>query len=265
MRTVQHRHPLVLVRLVLAACLRSSSLRRRRRHTQADGPSPRSTRSPTQPPVSRSTSGSPSCSTVRRRRCSSRSRHRARARSTERRQFFPAVADGVPGHYVATVTFPVDAGSYQWRAHMGWFGSYELGSIDVAAATTAAAGRRAADRSGPICVGSPSPASIVLGGVALVDLVVARRRRRTAAGVSPSAGCARSVPSSSPWSRSRPGIGARARQSRTDRPPSSGDGAQLFRAKGCATCHDGPDSTAQFVDFPSLANAPSWAGDRRSG
>ena len=43
------------------------------------------------------------------------------------------------------------------------------------------------------------------------------------------------------------------------------DGAQLFRAKGCATCHDGPDSTAQFVEFPSLANAPSWAGDRRSG
>jgi mono/diheme cytochrome c family protein len=43
------------------------------------------------------------------------------------------------------------------------------------------------------------------------------------------------------------------------------DGAQLFRAKGCATCHDGPDSTAQFVDFPSLANAPSWAGERRSG
>jgi mono/diheme cytochrome c family protein len=45
----------------------------------------------------------------------------------------------------------------------------------------------------------------------------------------------------------------------------SGDGAQLFRAKGCATCHDGPDSTAQFVDFPSLADAPSWAGGRRAG
>ena len=44
-----------------------------------------------------------------------------------------------------------------------------------------------------------------------------------------------------------------------------GEGAQLFRAKGCATCHDGPDSIAQFVDFPSLANAPSWAGDRRAG
>ena len=43
------------------------------------------------------------------------------------------------------------------------------------------------------------------------------------------------------------------------------DGAQLFRAKGCATCHDGPDGRAQFDEFPSLADAPSWAGDRREG
>jgi mono/diheme cytochrome c family protein len=44
-------------------------------------------------------------------------------------------------------------------------------------------------------------------------------------------------------------------------PPS---GAALFTAKGCATCHAGPDSTAAFDSgFPSLADAPSWAGDRR--
>ena len=49
-----------------------------------------------------------------------------------------------------------------------------------------------------------------------------------------------------------------------DRPPAL-DGAALFRAKGCATCHDGPDSTAQFVEFPSLRNAAEWAGDRRAG
>lgn len=42
------------------------------------------------------------------------------------------------------------------------------------------------------------------------------------------------------------------------------DGTQLFRAKGCATCHVGPDSTTQFGDsFPSLADAPTWAGERR--
>jgi mono/diheme cytochrome c family protein len=42
------------------------------------------------------------------------------------------------------------------------------------------------------------------------------------------------------------------------------DGASLFRAKGCASCHDGPDSTA-LLEFPSLADAPSWAGTRRAG
>ncbi|HEX6660001.1 MAG TPA: cytochrome c [Ilumatobacter sp.] len=43
------------------------------------------------------------------------------------------------------------------------------------------------------------------------------------------------------------------------------DGAQLFRAKGCASCHDGPDGTAGFDEFPSLAAARTWAGDRRAG
>ena len=43
------------------------------------------------------------------------------------------------------------------------------------------------------------------------------------------------------------------------------DGAALFTAKGCATCHDGPDTTAHFVAFPSLRNAPEWAGNRRPG
>ena len=42
------------------------------------------------------------------------------------------------------------------------------------------------------------------------------------------------------------------------------DGASLFRAKGCASCHDGPSSTAS-TEFPSLADASSWAGSRRGG
>jgi cytochrome c oxidase subunit II len=43
------------------------------------------------------------------------------------------------------------------------------------------------------------------------------------------------------------------------------DGAALFQAKGCATCHTGPDSQALFVEFPNLSDAPSFASDRRSG
>jgi cytochrome c551/c552 len=43
------------------------------------------------------------------------------------------------------------------------------------------------------------------------------------------------------------------------------DGAAVFAVKGCAACHDGPQSTS-FVDVgPSLADAPSWAGERIEG
>jgi cytochrome c551/c552 len=43
------------------------------------------------------------------------------------------------------------------------------------------------------------------------------------------------------------------------------DGSALFLAKGCATCHSGPTSTASMGEFPSLADAASWAGARRPG
>jgi hypothetical protein len=92
-------------------------------------------------------------------------------------QFFPAVADGVPGHYVATVTFPDTAGSYQWNARMGWFGSYELGAIDVAASTSSSAGGGGGSI-WPDLRWVTLAGTILLGGVALVDLVVTRRRRR---------------------------------------------------------------------------------------
>jgi hypothetical protein len=97
-------------------------------------------------------------------------------------EFFPAAADGVPGHYVATVTFPAEAGTYQWIAHMDWFGMYELGSIDVGPSTSSATGSGTA---GGSSIWSDLrwltlAASIVLGGVAIGDLAITRRRRRTA-------------------------------------------------------------------------------------
>ena len=39
-------------------------------------------------------------------------------------------------------------------------------------------------------------------------------------------------------------------------------GADLFRAKGCATCHDGPASTTSFHVGPNLENLPSVASSR---
>ena len=46
---------------------------------------------------------------------------------------------------------------------------------------------------------------------------------------------------------------------------SGSSGSNLFRAKGCATCHDGPDSSGKLGGFPVLSDAPSWAGSRRDG
>lgn len=43
------------------------------------------------------------------------------------------------------------------------------------------------------------------------------------------------------------------------------DGASLFRAKGCATCHLGPDTGPLFDGYPPLDDAVSWAGVRRPG
>jgi mono/diheme cytochrome c family protein len=43
------------------------------------------------------------------------------------------------------------------------------------------------------------------------------------------------------------------------------DGQTLFQLKGCARCHDGPDSTADVGIGPPLVDAATWAGTRRAG
>ena len=61
---------------------------------------------------------------------------------------------------------------------MGWFGSYELGTIDVAVSNSSTAG----SGSGSIWRDLrwvTLAGSILLGGVAIVDLVITRQRRRT--------------------------------------------------------------------------------------
>lgn len=50
-----------------------------------------------------------------------------------------------------------------------------------------------------------------------------------------------------------------------DASPAPPDGEQLFIAKGCASCHAGPDSSGAVPAFPPLDTAAEWAGDRREG
>lgn len=47
----------------------------------------------------------------------------------------------------------------------------------------------------------------------------------------------------------------------TSSAPAAG-GAELFHAKGCASCHDGPGSTALVGGFPPLTDAGAWAALR---
>jgi mono/diheme cytochrome c family protein len=48
--------------------------------------------------------------------------------------------------------------------------------------------------------------------------------------------------------------------------PAALDGASLFLAKGCASCHRGPE-TQPFMsgEFPDLSHVSAWAGSRRPG
>jgi cytochrome c551/c552 len=40
------------------------------------------------------------------------------------------------------------------------------------------------------------------------------------------------------------------------------NGATLFHVKGCATCHEGPDTATMMGVGPSLAHAADWASTR---
>jgi mono/diheme cytochrome c family protein len=43
------------------------------------------------------------------------------------------------------------------------------------------------------------------------------------------------------------------------------NGADLFMRKGCASCHNGPQTTARIGVAPTLEEVPDWAGERKPG
>lgn len=88
-----------------------------------------------------------------------------------RSEFFPATGDGTPGRYVATVTFPAGAGTYEWLVQMGWFGPHELGALNVRTPDGDAGGAWSAIRWLTLA------GSVLLGGIAVADMAVRHRRR----------------------------------------------------------------------------------------
>ena len=51
----------------------------------------------------------------------------------------------------------------------------------------------------------------------------------------------------------------------SDAAPAVLDGHALFVAKGCSSCHTGPDTTSEMNAGPPLVDAAGWAGSRRPG
>lgn len=86
--------------------------------------------------------------------------------------YFPAAGDGIPGHYVAQVEFP-SVGQYQWSIRQGGFGDHDLGRIDVGMTTSSENTNGSPVSLRYIALGG----AMLFGFVALIDMVLARRRR----------------------------------------------------------------------------------------
>ncbi len=92
--------------------------------------------------------------------------------------FFPAVGDGIVGHYVTTVEF-ADAGTYEWSIRMGWFAPQALGQLDVTDASgtgVTSGGAWPAVRTVMLAV------TVALAVLAAADAILTRRRARAALG-----------------------------------------------------------------------------------
>ena len=169
---------------------------------------------------------------------------------------FEAAQQGAPGHYVATITLP-EEGQHTWKV-TGTFVDAELGNLAVTST---------ADGAPDLGVGRRP-----------VGHCVARR--------GDGGSCRPRLPPNSPRSsdRCRPGVMPRravyvaaaiaaatlsllAAAARPDagEEVAALDGESLFTTKGCATCHNGPDGVSMIGVGPSLADAPTWAGERVDG
>jgi hypothetical protein len=102
-----------------------------------------------------------------------------------KRAYFKARQEGPTGHYVATVRFPAD-GTYTWEVVQGWFGPQSLGTIDVPGGAPVPVAAPVTIRHEPVQL--PLAVRLLLptvalaaGGLALADVLHARRQRLAAA------------------------------------------------------------------------------------
>ena len=85
---------------------------------------------------------------------------------------FAAVPEGTVGRYRATIEFP-DSGTYHWSVVQGWFGSQDLGTLDIESGGSASASSTA---------WRAAPLAVVAGAGIAGTLAWRHTRRRTASG-----------------------------------------------------------------------------------
>ena len=183
-------------------------------------------------------------------------------------EFFPATQEGAVGHYVADVVFG-ESGVHTWAIRQGWFADHELGTIDTSTTTSSAAGgrRRHLVDTQFLRFGMPTLAFALAAYAAIrrdpIPPPAGHGRCVTKQGVASALGALLAVSARARGAllalSARGSDGATCGRNRYAPRRRSTD-TRLFHAKGCATCHTGPTSTASMGEFPSLADASSWAG-----
>ena len=91
-------------------------------------------------------------------------------------EFFPATNVGATGRYVSEVTFPSTPGEYSWNLRMGWFGTHQLGVLDVGSTRSDDVSTWTWATTRWVTLGSAT----ALAAVAAWDMVRTRRKRPAA-------------------------------------------------------------------------------------
>ena len=180
--------------------------------------------------------------------------------------FVAATMTGDPGHYVATVDVPADVEDIAVAVQMrnGLFVDEGWSALTVQAASGGAGG----DGWVPTwTVPLFALVAIACAALIVVDLRATRRRRQRRGRTHPDGVNRRTVVAAIGLVLALSGLvlGALGAGRSSDAAAPALDGHALFVAKGCSSCHTGPDSTSSTNVGPPLVEAAGWAGSRRPG
>ncbi len=166
-----------------------------------------------------------------------------------------------------------EEGQSTWEIRQGFFEPQALGTITVAAQDHP--GVSGAVESSSYRWPGAARALVPLAAIALATVAIAGRDHQpppqaergamTTPGIVAAVGAmALGVASIIGWGSTSPEPSPK-RSSEPAAASADLDGAALFQAKGCSSCHDGPDTRSLVDGFPNLSDVASFAGSRKPG